>query len=622
MGKREHWQSRIGLILAMAGNAVGLGNFLRFPNQATEHGGGAFMIPYLIAFLIVGIPLMWTEWAMGRLGGSKGHGTTPAIFYMLWPKKIAKYLGVLGIWIPLVVATYYVYIESWTLGFSVQYLLGLAPKGGANIDNPSEYLKPFVEFLYNYIGYHGGLLLEPSFWAYVFFIITFLINLYILYKGISGGIEKFVKWAMPTLFIIAVVLAVRVLTLEIPTGQIVLKAANESVSFVSDKGQIDITVPPSAELKILSLSGDKLIELRPKEGKPQELDIKISQGRLEFIIPDQGEKTFSYDTLILEVKGNITVKGQSEEKSLKEGQYSLAIPKRTAVQGLDFLWNPDWSKLKDPNVWIAAVGQIFFTLSLGFGAIITYASYVRRNQDIALSGLAAASLNETAEVILGASIAIPAAVAFFGVANAVMIAKGGAFNLGFVSLPAIFSNIEAGQFFGFLWFFLLFIAGVTSSVAILQPMIAFLEDEFGFDRKTAVTITSVIVFIGAQAVIFLAGFLDEMDFWAGTFFVIVLGLLEVILFYWIYDAKKAWEEINRGGLIQVPRIYFYIVRYITPLFLLALLIGFVVNEIFGKSHGQTPITVWLARFYLVALYVFLAILVFIADKRQEKQSSN
>jgi SNF family Na+-dependent transporter len=236
--------------------------------------------------------------------------------------------------------------------------------------------------------------------------------------------------------------------------------------------------------------------------------------------------------------------------------------------------------------------------------------------------LAAASLNETAEVILGASIAIPAAVAFFGVANAVMIAKGGAFNLGFVSLPAIFSNMEAGQFFGFLWFFLLFIAGVTSSVAILQPMIAFLEDEFGFDRKTAVTLTSVIVFVGAQAVIFLAGFLDEMDFWAGTFFVIVLGLLEVILFYWIYDAKKAWEEINRGGLIQVPRIYFYIVRYITPIFLLALLIGFVVNEIFGKSHGQTPITVWLARFYLVALYVFLAILVFIADKRQEKQPSN
>jgi len=335
----------------------------------------------------------------------------------------------------------------------------------------------------------------------------------------------------------------------------------------------------------------------------------------------EGIRKFPYDQLILEFRGKAVVSNGEEKKEIANLQAVATIPKRSAVQGLDFLWNPDWSKLKDPNVWIAAVGQIFFTLSLGFGAIITYASYIRRDQDIALSGLAAASLNEFAEVILGASIAIPAAVAFFGVANAILIAKAGAFNLGFVSLPAIFSNMEAGQFFGFLWFFLLFIAGVTSSVAILQPMIAFLEDEFGFSRKTAVWLTALIVFVGAQAVIFLAGFLDELDFWAGTFFVIVLGLFEVILFYWIYDAKKAWEEINRGGLIRVPQIYYYIVRYITPLFLLLLLAGFVINNIFGAAGGKTTIVQWIARFYLVALYVFLAILVFIADKRKAQSSA-
>ncbi|HID79426.1 MAG TPA: hypothetical protein EYH48_03515 [Aquifex aeolicus] len=319
----------------------------------------------------------------------------------------------------------------------------------------------------------------------------------------------------------------------------------------------------------------------------------------------------------MEVKGNFEVKAPEGGLKLSDTQVILSIPKRSSLQGLDFLWNPNWDKLKDPTVWIAAVGQIFFTLSLGFGAIITYASYVRRNQDIALSGLAASSLNETAEVIVGASIAIPAAVAFFGIANAVLIAKQGAFMLGFVSLPAVFSNMEAGQFLGFLWFFLLFIAGITSSVAILQPMIAFLEDEFGFARKTAVLLTSVIVFIGAQAVVFLNGFLDEMDFWAGTFFVIVLGLFEVILFYWIYDAKKAWEEINRGGLITVPKLYYYIVRYVTPLFLLALLIGFVINNIFS-SKGETSLVQWLARFYLLALYGFLAFLVFIAEKRERQ----
>jgi SNF family Na+-dependent transporter len=614
---REHWQSRIGLILAMAGNAVGLGNFLRFPNQATEHGGGAFMIPYLIAFLLVGIPLMWTEWAMGRLGGSKGHGTTPAIFYMLWRNKIAKYLGVLGLWIPLVVATYYTYVESWTLGFSIEYLLGLAPKGGNNISNPDEYLKPFAEFLYNYIGVKANsLLLEPSFWAYLFFIVTFAINIYILYRGISGGIEKFVKWAMPTLFIIAVILAARVLTLDIPTGQIILKAANENVLTVSKEGYLSVNVPAGSKMEILTFSGDKIWQLSPSKSVDKVV-LETGKRGLTVVAPN-GTQRLPYDTLVVKVKGSVVAKGNGEEIALKNGQYIVTLSKRSALQGLDFLWNPDWNKLKDPNVWIAAVGQIFFTLSLGFGAIITYASYIRRNQDITLSGLAAASLNEGAEVILGASIAIPAAVAFFGVANAVMIAKGGAFNLGFVSLPAIFSNIEGGQFFGFLWFFLLFIAGITSSVAILQPMITFLEDEFGFDRKTAVSLTAVIVFVGAQAVIFLAQFLDELDFWAGTFFVIVLGLTELIIFYWLYDAKKAWEEINRGGLIRVHKLYYYIVRYITPLFLLALLISFVINNLFGAKGGETPITVWFARFYLIGLYVFLAILVFLAEQRKSQ----
>jgi hypothetical protein len=359
-------QTRIGLILAMAGNAVGLGNFLRFPNQATEHGGGAFMIPYLIAFLIVGIPLMWTEWAMGRLGGSKGHGTTPAIFYMLWPNKLAKYIGVLGIWIPLVVATYYVYIESWTLGFSIQYLLGLAPKPQQGIDDPNKYLQPFIEFVKNYLGMHGGILLEPSVWTYIFFVVTFAINAYILYKGISGGIEKFVKWAMPTLFIIAVILMVRVLTLEIPTGQLVFKKLNESVLFVADKGYVNIEIPKGSELYIKTLAGDILYDF--KEGK---VKLKIEKGSL-YIETSKGDKKITYDNLLLDFEGKATVSNGRENLTLKNTQTVVSIPKRSSLQGLDFLWNPDWSKLKDPNVWIAAVGQIFFTLSLGFGAIITY----------------------------------------------------------------------------------------------------------------------------------------------------------------------------------------------------------------------------------------------------------
>src|SRR3972149_6052790 len=113
IGQREAWGSRIGLILAAAGNAVGIGNFLRFPAKAATSGGGAFMIPYLCALLFLGIPMMWVAWAIGRHGGKFGHGSTPGMFDKLWKNPLAKYLGVLGIAIPLVFAMYYTVAESW-----------------------------------------------------------------------------------------------------------------------------------------------------------------------------------------------------------------------------------------------------------------------------------------------------------------------------------------------------------------------------------------------------------------------------------------------------------------------------------------------------------------------------
>ncbi|WP_457601407.1 sodium-dependent transporter [Hydrogenivirga sp.] len=507
-GQRERWATRIGLILAMAGNAVGLGNFLRFPVQAAENGGGAFMIPYIVAFLIIGIPLMWIEWAIGRYGGAQGHGTTPAIFYLLWRNRLSKVIGVFGLWIPLVVIIYYIYIESWTLGFAIKFLLGLVPSAPANGADPNTYLQPFKNFLGSYIG-SGEDLIKPSLYAYVVFIITVLINILILRRGVSRGIEAFAKFAMPTLFLLAVVLVIRVFLIDTGSG--------------------------------------------------------------------------------------------------------------SALQGLNFLWKPDLSRLTDPGVWIAASGQIFFTLSLGFGAIITYASYVRRDQDITLSGLTASSLNETAEVVLGGSLAIPAAVAFFGVANAVAIAQSGAFNLGFISLPAIFANMPAGTFLGFLWFFLLFFAGLTSSLALMQPLIAFFEDEFGLSRRNAVYMTAGIVFFSAHLVIFLNRSLDEMDFWAGTIGVVFFGLLEMVIFMWIFGGRRAWEEINRGGIIKVPKLYYYVMRYITPVFLLVLL-GAWGKEYIPKVMAETHWTVWVTRFYLIGLFLLLTMLVFIAEKRKPREA--
>ncbi|NIP30111.1 MAG: sodium:calcium symporter [Candidatus Dadabacteria bacterium] len=514
--RRDLWNTRTGLILAMAGNAIGLGNFLRFPVQAAENGGGAFMVPYIIAFIVIGIPIMWAEWAMGRFGGSHGHGTTPAIFNLFWKSSASKILGVFGLWIPLVVSIYYIYIESWTLGYSLHFILGNSPDLPAHaISDANEYVKPFSSFLGNYIGVgENSSFFTPSKMAIIAFILTIFINIYILFKGISKGIEVFAKIALPTLFILAIILLVRVVTLSTENG--------------------------------------------------------------------------------------------------------------TAIQGLEFLWKPDFSTLRNPSVWIAAAGQIFFTLSLGFGAIITYASYVKQDQDITLSGLTSATLNETTEVVLGGSIAIPAAVAFFGVTGAVTIAQSGAFNLGFVSLPAIFASIpgnlgsiELGRILGFLWFFLLFFAGLTSSVAITQPVITFIQDEFNLIRKKAVIYTMIIIAVSVLPVIFINQVLDEWDFWAGTIGVVLFGFIELIFFMWIFGSEKAWEEINRHGLIKAPRIFYYLLKYITPLFLLFVITwwGF---EFLPAQFAKTTWNIWFARFYLVGLFIFLSILVFISNLKEEK----
>ena len=93
---RDSWSSRIGIIMAVAGSAVGLGNFLRFPAKVAMNGGGAFMIPYFVSLLLLGIPLMWIEWTLGRYGGGFGHGTAPGIFHSIWQKnRFIKYFGVL-----------------------------------------------------------------------------------------------------------------------------------------------------------------------------------------------------------------------------------------------------------------------------------------------------------------------------------------------------------------------------------------------------------------------------------------------------------------------------------------------------------------------------------------------
>jgi len=507
---RERWKTRLGIVLAMSANAVGLGNFLRFPVQCAANGGGAFMIPYFVAFILLGIPLMWIEWGIGRFGGKYGHGSTPGMFHYLWKHPISKYIGAIGITIPFALVVYYNYIVSWTLAYSVFSLTGA-------LQNIGEY-QGMVDFLSAFQGKSANEHFSNIHTAYFFFLITTGCVIWILSKGISKGIEILAKISVPLILIFGVILVFRVITLGTPDP---------------------------------------------------------------------------------------------------------AFPERNILNGFGYIWNPDFSILTQSKVWLAATGQIFFTLSVGFGAIQTYASYLSKKDDVVLSGLATSSTNAFAEVILGGSIAIPVTVAFFGLMRTQEIAAGGAFDLGFFAMPIIFQQIPLGQLFSTLWFFLLFLAGITSAVAMAQPLMAFLQEEFKMARKSAAIAIGIAILFLSQPVIFFLkyGFLNEMDFWIGTLGLVVFAIIEVILFLWVFGHKNAWREITMGADIKIPKFFFFIMRYVTPVYLFVLL-GFWfyqdgISVLMMKDVPAENIPyIWGARFLLLGIFGVMTFLVHIAWQKK------
>jgi SNF family Na+-dependent transporter len=279
------------------------------------------------------------------------------------------------------------------------------------------------------------------------------------------------------------------------------------------------------------------------------------------------------------------------------------------------MYSPDWSKLAEPKVWLAATGQIFFTLSVGMGSLQAYASYLTKKDDIALSGIATAATNETAEVVLGGSLAIPAIVAFFGVTGAVAIASQGSFDLGFIAMPLVFNQLPGGQIVstlaGVMWFGLLFFAGITSSVSMATPGLSFVEENFGWKRKQTVwALGAIVMAIGVLHIIYnTRGFLDEWDYWAGTFGLVVLAIVETILFVWVLGPDRMWSELHEGAAIRIPRFYKYIMTYVTPVFLLVMMAWWTVQDAIPTllMEGETPersAVRWASRAFLVAILLF------------------
>jgi NSS family neurotransmitter:Na+ symporter len=541
---KEKWASRVGLVLAMAGNAVGLGNFLRFPAQAAQNGGGAFIIPYLVSFVLMGIPLLWVEWAIGRHGGQFGYHSTPGLVQSLGKSRIWKYAGVFGIFTNLAIVAYYTYIESWTLSY-VYYSL----TGAFSHQSPAE----ISAFFSRYLDLGTGSFLNVSIPAIIFFMITLSLNLWILSHGISKGIERANKIGMPLLILFAAFLVIRTLT-------------------------------------------------------------------------------------------------------LKAGDYGAV---HNATVGLNFLWQPQFDSLSNPKVWLAAAGQIFFTLSVGMGCIHVYASYVRKNDDIALNASSAGWMNEFVEVLLGGSIVLPIAVAYLGLD---WVKANVGFEMGFRTMPTLFQNWgpALAALAGMAWFGLLFFAGITSSLAMGQPVMTFFQDCYGASRKKSVYIFGIITFVMALPCLFLYGMgaFGEFDYWAGTFSLVLFALIEIVAFAWVFGMDKGWKEITRGSDIRIPKLFKFVIKYITPLFLIAVFFGAMLKpensdwiaaasrffagkgwplapdsvlgtlfnvgvterRWFVDGHPTTVFVLNATRIFLVLVFTAIAVLVHIAFRRKARQN--
>jgi len=709
---KEQWSSKIGVILAVSGSAVGLGNFLRFPGMAAAHGGGAFMIPYFISLLLIGIPICWVEWTLGRQGGRGGFHSSPGILHHLIKNPVARFFGTLGLLIPVAIYMYYVYIEAWCLGYAWKYLVGTMPSS-ADASVYGDHFNHFVGATKN------GLMHD----AVLFLLIVFTLNFILIYRGLTKGIESFCKVAMPVLIVAAIIVLVRVLTLppqpvgepwhiglarsmpaaewnalrsrlsgindKVQVTNLILDGINTSTAPADLAGLADIeqqtrdshaeimkTIRDTVEKHNAPLSSGETARIEMPAGylagaeavttaltiartpdvanaykawvekvrASLDDDSKWELIRLESaqsgLAKDLGsdkentrkkatDKQIRYQQLRAKILQKVSpppaIPGADALVVQRVGAAEVATVERTVRNGLGFMWNPKpaepgesiFSALGNAEVWLQAAGQIFFSISVGFGIIITYASYLRGNDDVALSGLTATSTNEFCEVCLGGLITIPAAFIFLGATP--LAGTPSTLGLGFTTLPAVFEAMPAGRFFGCLWFTMLFAAAITSSLSMLQPAIAFLEEGFGLQRKSSVAMLGLITAIGCLMVVYFSEgltALDTMDFWIGSFCVYVMATVLVIVFGWVIGVDRGLALADEGAELHIPRFFGFVIKYISPLYLLIIFGFWLYNNAWAgiESIRESEAKSYTVAF-LIVVAVFFAVLVSLAAKR-------
>lgn len=431
---RDGFGSKIGIIAAAAGSAIGLGNIYRFPCELGNNGGAAFLLVYLAVVVFLGIPVMLSELVIGRRSQSNPVGA----FKRLAPKSAWPIVGYMGVLCGFIIFAFYSTVSGWTLEYIVKAVTNsFQGKDLAAIE------QDFTNF--HDMGWRNVM------WQAVFILLTG----FVVFKGVQNGIEKYAKILMPVLLVILIVLGVRSATL------------------------------PGAK------------------------------------------------------------------------------------EGLTFLFKPDFSKITG-NVLLSALGQGFFSLSLGMGVLITYGSYVKKSDNL-ISTAFSVVLADTLIALLAGIVIFPAAFSFG-------IRPTAGMGLVFNTIPMIFNQMAGGYVFCIIFFVLLAIAALTSTISLLEVVVAYLSEELHMKRQWATVVACAgTMLVGVFASLslmsdtpFVIGgkiVFDALDFVSSNVMLPIGGMLIVIFVGWKLGKSQFFSEVTNEGMLKSPlkSIIYFIIRYLAPL---------------------------------------------------------
>jgi len=439
--KRDSFASSFGVLVALAGSAVGLGNLWRFPYLVGENGGAAFILIYVGFVLLVGLPVMLAEFIVGR----RGQASAREAFKKLAPGTHWGIVGVLGVICCVFIISFYSVVGGWCTEYLFKSVCFDFTEG-----DPESLKNMFSSF-------------SSSVWLPILCHTIFLVlTAGVVIAGVQNGIEKFSKVMMPLLFIIIIGIAVRSMTL-----------------------------------------------------------------------PGSGP-------------------------------------------GIRFLFEPDWSKVTS-QTFLAALGQAFFSLSLGSCLVITYASYVKKEGHIIALGVQTAVSDTLFALIAGCAI-MPAVFAFG-------ISPGEGPDLVYITLPHIFSQLPFGGVIAIFFFVALLLAALTSSISILETIVAFCIEEFKLPRKVAVMLVFFLIWVlGALCSLSIGpldgwrilgkNIFDLFDFLSANFLMLIGGLLVVLFVGWKLGREIVFDELTNGGTFKLPKWFLktilFLIRFVAPAALIAI----------------------------------------------------